>query len=66
MEHFTRAEIEAIHAAFTEALATGKERDERMPSSADAFRARAENIRSVRDKILATMPHVNRRNYPPQ
>jgi hypothetical protein len=62
---YTLAEVEAIHAAFTEALESAKDRDERMPSSAAAFRARAENILSVRNKILATMPGIHRRNYQP-
>lgn len=62
---YTLAEVEAIHAAFTEALETAKDREERMPSSAAAFRARAENIKSVRNKILATLPERHRRNYPP-
>ncbi len=40
---YTLAEVEAIHAAFTEALETPKNRDERMPSSAAAFRASRNN-----------------------
>jgi hypothetical protein len=62
---FTLPEVEAIHAAFTEALEAAKERDERMPSSAAAFRARAENILRVRNKLLATMDPRHRQNYPP-
>jgi hypothetical protein len=56
---------EITDAAFTEALEIAKDREERMPSSAAAFRARAANILSVRDKILATLPEHHRRNYPP-
>ena len=62
---YTRAELEAIHAAFTEATEIAMEREERMPSSAAAFRDRAQNILLVRNKLLATMPEVDRRNYPP-
>jgi hypothetical protein len=62
---FTLIEADAIHAAFSEALASAKEREERMPSSAAALRARAENILRVRNKILATLPDHHRRNYPP-
>jgi hypothetical protein len=62
---FTLTEAEAIHQAFAEAMATAKEREERMPSSAAAFRARAANILSVRNKILATLPEYHRQNYPP-
>jgi hypothetical protein len=62
---FILPEVEAIHQAFTAALDSAKEREERMPSSAAAFRERAENLLRVRNKILATMPHVDRRNYPP-
>jgi hypothetical protein len=62
---YARAELEAIHQAFTDALAIAKERDERIPSSAVALRSRADNLRAVRDKILTTMPEVDRRNYPP-
>lgn len=38
---FTLIEVDAIHAAFSEALASAKEREERMPSSAAALRERA-------------------------
>ena len=61
---FSLIEAEAIHAAFTEALASAKEREELMPSSAAAFRARAANILTVRNKILATLPAHHRQNYP--
>jgi hypothetical protein len=62
---FTLIEVDAIHAAFSEALASAKEREERMPSSAAALRERAANILKVRNKFLATMPEAVRRNYPP-
>lgn len=62
---FSLAEVEAIHQAFTDALAIAKEREERMPSSAEALRARAANILSVRNKILATLSEQHRQNYPP-
>lgn len=62
---FTLTEADAIHAAFSEALASAKEREERMPSSAAALRERAANILRVRNKILATMPQTVRQNYPP-
>ena len=62
---FTIIEAHAIHQAFTEALESAKEREERMPSSAAAFRERAENLLRVRDKILATLPEHQRQNYPP-
>jgi hypothetical protein len=62
---FTLVEAEAIHQAFTEAMASAKEREVTMPSSAAALRARAENILRVRNKILATLPERHRRNYPP-
>jgi len=62
---FTLTEVDAIHAAFSEALASAKEREGRMPSSAAALRERAANILKVRNKILATMPQAVRQNYPP-
>jgi hypothetical protein len=62
---FTLIEAEAIHQAFSEAMADAKEREERMPSSAEALRRRAANILSVRNKILATLPEHHRRNYQP-
>lgn len=62
---FTLTEAEAIHAAFTDAIASARERAERMPSSAEAYRLRAQNILSVRNKILATLPPEHRKNYPP-
>lgn len=62
---FTLIEVDAIHQAFSEALASAKEREERMPSSAAALRERAANILRVRNKLLATMPESVRRNYPP-
>lgn len=62
---FSLVEAEAIHHAFVDAMATATERDERMPSSAAAFRAQAALILSVRNKILATLPPRHRRNYPP-
>ncbi len=62
---FTLIEAEAIHQAFSDAMAEAKEREERMPSSAAALRARAENILRVRNKILAILPEHHRRNYPP-
>jgi hypothetical protein len=54
-----------IHATFTEAMEIAKERQERIPSSAAAPRDRAQNILSVRNKLLDLMPHVDRRNYAP-
>jgi hypothetical protein len=60
---FTLIELDAIHAAFSEALASAKEREERMPSAA-ALNERAANILRVRNEILATMPQSVRRNYP--
>jgi hypothetical protein len=62
---FTVMEVDAIHAAFSEALASAKEREERIPSSAAALRERVANILRVRNKILATMPESVRRDYPP-
>jgi hypothetical protein len=62
---YTLPEVEAIHQAFTEALENAKDREERMPASAAALRARAEDILSVRNKILAKLPEHHRRNYPP-
>ena len=62
---FTLIEVDAIHAAFSEALAAAKEREERMPSSSAALRERAANILRVRNKLLATMDESVRRNYPP-
>jgi len=66
MDHppFTLIEMHAIHQAFEEAMASAKEREERMPSSAAAFRERAENLLGVRNKILARLPNPHRKNYP--
>jgi hypothetical protein len=61
---FTLIEAHAIHQAFSEARAEVKEREERMPSSAEALRRRAANILAVRNEILATLPQHHRRNYP--
>ena len=58
-------DLHAIHQAFEEAMASANVRDERMPSSAAAFRERAAIILSVRNKILATLPEKHRQNYPP-
>jgi hypothetical protein len=67
MEHptFTLIEAEAIHQAFAEAMASAKERAEKMPSSAAAFRERAANLLGVRNKLLALLPEYHRKNYPP-
>ena len=62
---FSLVEAEAIHHAFVDAMAIARERDDKMPSSAAAFRAQAELILSVRNKILATLPPRHRQNYPP-
>ena len=62
---FSLVEAEAIHHAFVDAMAIATERDEKMPSSAAAFRAQAALILSVRNKILATLPPRHRQNYPP-
>lgn len=61
---YSLEEVEALHHAFGEAMANAKEREATMPTSAECIRRRAANIRSVRDKLLGTMPHVDRRNYP--
>jgi len=62
---FTLIEAEAIHQAFSEAMADAKEREDRTPSSGEALRRRAANILSLRNKILATVPEHHRGNYPP-
>ena len=63
---FTLIEANAIHEAFSDALAEAKEREDRMPSSAAALRARAEkhspgfatrSWQPCRKNTAATIPH---------
>ena len=61
---YTLEELNALQTVLCATIERADRRAERMPASAEAIRRRAANIRSVRDKILATMPEVDRRNYP--
>lgn len=63
IEQPTLSELHALHMAFLEAMADAKEREGKMPSSAEAIRAMAANLRSLKAKILATMPEEQARNY---
>jgi hypothetical protein len=60
---YTLQELCAVRTALWETIERAEGRAERMPTSAEAIRRRAANIRSVRDKILDAMPDVDGRNY---
>ena len=62
---FSITDVEAVHQAFNEAIASAQSREGKMPSSAAAFRARAQNLLNLRNKLLELMPEIDRRNYPP-
>lgn len=59
---FDRMDLHAVHRAMYEAEHQAKEREERMPSSAKAFRDLAAQLRIVREKLLERMPE-ERQNY---
>ncbi|MDB4869817.1 MAG: hypothetical protein JWL97_821 [Gemmatimonadales bacterium] len=52
---YTLQELGAVQTALWETIERAERRAERMPTSAEAIRRRAANIRSVRDKILDAM-----------
>ncbi len=57
---FVRTDVHALHEALGEAMASAKEREDQMPSSAAAFHARAENLLRLRNKLLGLMPELER------
>jgi hypothetical protein len=60
---FDRVDLNAVHHAMLTAEHEAAERREKMPSSAEAFRAHAAQLRIVREKLLERLPE-ERRNYP--
>lgn len=64
VKDFTRTDAHAVNHAMLNARATARERDDRMPSSATAFDRQADDLKVVRDKILARLPEEVHRNYP--
>jgi hypothetical protein len=59
---FDRLDLNAVDHAMSEFEHQAEEREERMPSSANAFRKYAAQLRIVREKLLARLPG-ERRNY---
>lgn len=62
-EPFTRIDAHAVHRAMIEAEHQAKERAESMPSSANALRNHAAELRVVREKILDELPPEARAAY---
>lgn len=60
---FDKMDLNAVNHAMRNMEAMAKEREERMPSSAEAFRGFAAQLRIVREKLLNRMPD-QRRFYP--
>jgi len=56
---YTVGELEALQTAFWEAIEDAEERENKMPPTAEPIRRRAANIKSLRDKIFATMSSVS-------
>jgi hypothetical protein len=61
---FTHLDAHAVNHAMIWAQDEAKEREERMPTSAEAIRKHAAELKVVRDKILSVLPESVRRNYP--
>jgi hypothetical protein len=61
---YTVAEVEALQAAFLEAMESAKEREGEWAVSTAAIRARAASFRRLRAKIVAIIPDVDCCNYP--
>jgi hypothetical protein len=60
---FDRMDLNVVDHAMREFEHQATERQERMPSSAEAFRRYAAQLRIVREKLLERLPE-QRRNYP--
>lgn len=61
---FDRTDAHAVHAAFQEAYEDAAARQEKgMTNSAEARAAMADNLKRLRDKILATLTESERASY---
>jgi hypothetical protein len=60
---FDRLDLQAVHHAMVDAEHQAGERQEKMPSSANALRIHAARLRTVREKLLERLPE-RRRYYP--
>jgi hypothetical protein len=60
---FEPKDVHAVYRASIDAEHQSKEREERMPSSAEAFRRHAADLRIVLEKLLERLPD-QRKNYP--
>jgi L-lactate utilization protein LutB len=60
---FDRLDLNAVDHAMREFEHQASERQEKMPSSANAFRSYAAQLRIVREKMLERLPE-ERRTYP--
>lgn len=60
---FTPVDVHAVHRAMIEARSQAKEREERMPSSAQALNGHADQLQAVLEKLLELMPD-QRQYYP--
>lgn len=63
MTEFDRNDAHAVHMAMVEAKHQAEEREEKMPSSANALRTHAARLRIVREKILDRLPPEVRKDY---
>jgi hypothetical protein len=59
---FEPMDVHAVHRAMIEAEHQARERKERMPSSSEAFRGHAAQLRIVLEKLLERLPD-QRKNY---
>ncbi len=66
MEDFARIDAHAVHGAMIEAEHQAKERQDTMPSSAEALANHAKELYAVREKILDRLPAEVRLTYPPK
>ncbi len=60
---FTQTDVHAVNHAMVWARDEANEREERMPTSAEAIRKHAAELKVVRDKILSVLPESVSRNY---
>lgn len=61
---FTQVDAHVVHHAMSCAEEEARNRQVGMPSSADAFRKHATQLKIVRDKILRLLPARVRKNFP--
>jgi len=66
MEDFTRTDAWVVNHAMVSAEAKAKDRQEKMPSSAQALERIALELYAVREKILDRLPPEVRLTYPPK